>query len=130
MNVINARIPDRMFKTPQANFEGRFNSALEERSGALNASGSMGKMSWYLEGNKRLTSDVHIPGRANVHDPNSDVGFIRNSAIDTSNLSAGGSYVGERGFIGVSVSRSETAIQGNGGLDDRRRRGRRQSCTL
>ncbi|MBS0498313.1 MAG: TonB-dependent receptor [Proteobacteria bacterium] len=105
VNVINARIPDRLFKAPQANFEGRFNSALEERSGALNASGSMGKMSWYLEGNKRLTSDVHIPGRANVHDPNSDVGFIRNSAIDTSNLSAGSSYVGELGFIGVSVSR-------------------------
>ncbi len=105
VNVINARIPDRLFKTPQGNFEGRFNSALEERSGALSASGSMGKMSWNLEGNKRLTNDVHIPGRANVHDPNSDVGFIRNSAIDTSNLSAGGSYVGERGFIGVSVSR-------------------------
>ena len=105
VNVINARIPDRMFKTPQANFEGRFNSALEERSGALNASGSMGKMSWYLEGNKRITSDVHIPGRANVHDPNSDVGFIRNSAIDASNLSVGGSYVGERGFIGVSIAR-------------------------
>lgn len=105
VNVINARIPDRLFKTPQANFEGRFNSALEERSGALNASGSMGKMSWNLEGNKRITGDVHIPGRANVHDPNSTVGFIRNSAIDTSNLSVGSSYVGERGFIGVSVSR-------------------------
>lgn len=105
VNVINARIPDRLFKTPQANFEGRFNSALEERSGALSASGSMGKMSWNLEGNKRITGDVHIPGRANVHGPNSDTGFIRNSAIDTSNLSVGGSYVGERGFIGVSVSR-------------------------
>ncbi|QOJ25075.1 MAG: TonB-dependent receptor [Gammaproteobacteria bacterium] len=105
VNVINARIPDRLFKTSKADFEGRYNSALEERSGALSASGSMGKMSWNLEGNKRLTNDVHIPGRANLNDASSDVGFIRNSAIDTSNLSAGGSYVGERGFIGASVSR-------------------------
>lgn len=107
VNVVNDRIPDRLFKTPQANFEGRFNSALEERNGALNASGSLGKMSWNIEGMKRKTSDVHIPGRANPNDPNSEIGFVRNSAIDSSNLSVGSSYVGERGFVGMSVSRLE-----------------------
>jgi len=105
VNVINDRIPDRLFKAPQANYEGRFNSALEERTGALNASGSSGQMSWNIEGVKRKTNDIHIPGRSNVNDPNSDVGFVRNSAIDSSTLSAGGSYIGERGFMGMSVSR-------------------------
>ena len=105
VNVINDRIPDRLFKAPQANYEGRFNSALEERTGALNASGSSGQMSWNIEGVKRKTNDIHIPGRSNVNDPNSDVGFVRNSTIDSSTLSAGGSYIGERGFMGMSVSR-------------------------
>lgn len=105
VNVVNDRIPDRLYATPQANFEGRFNSALEERNGALNASGSMGRMSWNIEGMKRKTNDIHIPGRANPNDPDSTVGFVRNSAIDSSNLSAGSSYVGERGFVGMSVSR-------------------------
>lgn len=105
VNVVNERIPDRLFKTPQANFEGRFNSALEERNGVLTASGSKGQVSWNIEGVKRKTNDVHIPGRADINDPNSDVGFIKNSAIDSSNLSVGGAYVGERGFMGVSISR-------------------------
>ena len=105
VNVVNDRIPDRLYATPQANFEGRFNSALEERNGALNASGSMGRMSWNIEGMKRKTNDIHIPGRANPNDPDSAIGFVRNSAIDSSNLSAGSSYVGERGFLGMSVSR-------------------------
>jgi len=107
VNVINDRIPDRLFKVPQANFEGRFNSALEERNGALNASGSLGKISWNIEGAKRKTNDVHIPGLANVNDPDGVIGFVRNSAIDTSNLSVGSSYVGERGFLGMSISRLE-----------------------
>ncbi len=107
VNVVNDRIPDRLFKTPQANFEGRFNSALEERNGALNASGSSGRISWNIEGAKRKTNDVHIPGRANPNDPNSEVGFVRNSAIDSSNLSVGSSYIGDRGFVGMSVSRLE-----------------------
>lgn len=94
-------------QTPQANFEGRFNSALEERNGALNASGSLGRMSWNIEGAKTKTNDVHIPGRANPNDPNSEIGFIRNSAIDSSNLSVGSSYIGDRGFVGMSVSRLE-----------------------
>ncbi|PXW88858.1 iron complex outermembrane receptor protein [Nitrosomonas sp. Nm84] len=105
VNVVNERIPDRLFKTPQANFEGRFNSALEERNGALTASGSKGRMSWNIEGVKRKTNDVHIPGHANINDPNSDVGFIKNSAIDYSNLSVGSAYIGERGFMGMSISR-------------------------
>ena len=48
---------------------------------------------------------MHIPGPANVNDPGSDVGFVRNSAIDSSNLSVGSAYIGERGFIGLSVAK-------------------------
>lgn len=107
VNVLNDRIPDRLFKSPQVHVEGRFNSALEERNGILTASGSKGQISWNIEGMKRKTNDIHIPGRANPNDPESEIGFVRNSAIDTSNLSAGSAYIGEQGFVGVSVSRLE-----------------------
>jgi iron complex outermembrane recepter protein len=108
VNVITDRIPDRLFKSVSGNFEGRFNSALEERTGALNASGSLGQFSWNVEGVRRKTNDVKIPGRANKSDPNSPSGVVRNSAVESSNLSVGGSYIGERGFVGVSVSRLES----------------------
>ncbi len=108
VNVITNRIPDRLFKSVSGNFEGRFNSALEERTGALNASGSQGRFSWNIEGMKRKTNDIKIPGRANKNDPNSPSGVVRNSAIDSSNISVGGSYIGERGFVGVSITRLES----------------------
>ncbi|SER24997.1 iron complex outermembrane recepter protein [Nitrosomonas sp. Nm51] len=105
VNVISARIPDRMYKSAQGHFEGRFNSALEERSGVFSASGGHGQFAWHVDGAKRKTSDVKIPGRADPDNPDSENGVIRNSAIDSSNVSAGGSYIGERGYVGVSVSR-------------------------
>ena len=107
VNVITDRIPDRIFKSMSGHFEGRFNSALEERSGAVNASGSLGQFSWNIEGVKRKTNDIKIPGRANKNDVMSPSGIVRNSAIDSSNLSVGGSYIGEHGFVGLSVSRLE-----------------------
>lgn len=108
VNVITARIPDRLFKSPQGNLEARYNSATEERSGAFNASGSLGQVSWSLEAFKRKTSDIKIPGRANKSDPDSERGVVRNSAVDSDNLSIGGSYVGERGYLGASISRLES----------------------
>ncbi|SEN17735.1 TonB-dependent receptor [Nitrosomonas marina] len=105
VNVLSDRIPDRMYKSVLGHFEGRFNSALEERSGVFSASGGHGKFAWHVDGAKRKTNDVKIPGRADRNDPGSEKGMIRNSAIDSSNISAGGSYIGERGYVGVSVSR-------------------------
>lgn len=105
VNVVTDRIPDRLYKSTQGQFESRFNSALEERSGAFSATGSQGQISWNIEGTKRKTNDVNIPGRATLSDPNSRSGVISNSAIESSNISVGSSYVGERGFVGLSVAR-------------------------
>ncbi len=107
VNVITDRIPDRLFRSVTGSFDGQFNSALEERMGALNASGSLGRVSWNVEGVKRKTNNIKIPGRADKTDPNSPSGVVNNSAIDSSNLSVGGSYIGERGFVGVSIARLE-----------------------
>lgn len=107
VNVISDHIPDRLYKSVQGNFEGRFNSALEERSGAFSASGTQGAFSWNIEGAKRKTNDIKIPGRANINNPDSEFGIVENSAIDSGNISVGSSYIGERGYAGVSISHLE-----------------------
>jgi iron complex outermembrane receptor protein len=117
VNVVNNRIPNQLFKLPKGDFEVRGNTATEERAGAFNATGSVGQMSWSVGGFRRKTDDYHIPGRANEGDPTSRKGIVENSAVNSGGLSAGGSFVGERGFLGGSVARldSEYGIPGPDG---------------
>ncbi|MEI8384911.1 MAG: TonB-dependent receptor [Nitrosomonadaceae bacterium] len=97
VNVVTGRIPSRLFKSPTGDVEIRGNTATEERSGAFNAKGSAGQhFSWSVGGFKRKTSDYDTP-----------VGRIKNSAVNSEGISVGGSFVGERGFLGGSVSRLE-----------------------
>ena len=97
VNVVTGRIPSRLFKSPTGDVEIRGNTATEERSGAFNAKGSAGQhFSWSVGGFKRKTGDYDTP-----------VGRVRNSAINSEGISIGGSFVGERGFLGGSVSRLE-----------------------
>ena len=108
VNVVTGRIPERIFKTPKGNVELRTNSALKERTGAFNANGSVQQFSWHVDGFKRRTKDYTIPGRSNLADPLSAEGVLPNSAIDSGGLAVGGSYIGERGFLGASVSRLQS----------------------
>ncbi len=97
VNVVTGRIPNQLAKSPSGNIEIRGNTATEERSGAFNAKGNAGRhVSWSVGGFKRKTGDYDTP-----------VGRVRNSAVDSEGISVGGSYVGERGFLGGSVSRLE-----------------------
>ena len=108
VNVVSGRIPNQLFKSPKGDVEIRGNTATEERTGAFNATGSFGQASWSVGGFKRKTGDYHIPGRADARDLNSEKGVVRNSAMDSGGVSVGGSFVGERGFIGGSISRLES----------------------
>ena len=87
VNVVNSRIPSQLFKSPKGDFEVRGNTATEERTGALNASGSIGKVSWSVGGFRRKTGDYHIPGWANESDPASTKGVVENSAVNSGGLS-------------------------------------------
>ena len=120
VNVVTDRIPTRLFKTPAGNAEIRGNTATEEKAGSFNVNKSFGQMSWSLGAFKRKTEDYSIPGHANNsglpinngHDREStdpqanpnDKHIVRNSAVDSQGLSVGGSYIGERGFLGGSIS--------------------------
>ncbi|OZA31107.1 MAG: TonB-dependent receptor [Hydrogenophilales bacterium 17-61-9] len=97
VNVVTGRIPNRLFNSPTGNVELRGNSATDERSGAFNATGSLGQTSWNVDGFKRRTGDYDTPA-----------GRVGNSAIDSDGVSMGGSFIGERGFVGASVAQLES----------------------
>jgi iron complex outermembrane receptor protein len=120
VNVVTDRIPNRLFRTPEGNAEIRGNTATEEKAGSFNVNKSFGPMSWSLGAFKRKTEDYSIPGQANIsgissahndHEAqgfNNDKNIVRNSGVDSQGLSGGGSYIGERGFLGGSVSLMES----------------------
>lgn len=107
VNVVSGRIPDRLFKSVTGNIEVRGNTATEERTGAVNLTGSFNRfLSWRIGGFKRKTEDYDIPGRANKNDLQSKKGVVSNSATDTEGVSLGTSVIGERGFLGGAFSRT------------------------
>lgn len=74
-------------------------------------------MSWNVSGFRRNTGDYNIPGQANisgisseaesgssVHSINNRTHELKNSAAMSQGGSIGGSYVGERGFLGGSIA--------------------------
>ena len=109
VNVVTNRIPNQIFNSLKGNFEARGNTATKERAGAFNASGSIGRhISLSVSGFRRKTSDYSIPGRSNKNDPNSKKNVVKNSAVNSGGGAIGGSFVGERGFLGGSVSHLES----------------------
>jgi iron complex outermembrane recepter protein len=120
VNVITNRIPETVPEKPiSAALELRGDSALEERSGAASVDGGSGHWAWHADGHKRDTDDVRIPGfalsrelREQREEEGEEVDEMRdrlvNSGSETYGGAVGGSYVGEKGFFGVGVSRFDT----------------------
>lgn len=121
VNVVSERIPQRALNVPfKGAIEIRGDEALEERAVAAKFTG--GNERWVFHGDafKRDTDDVQVAdfglskaaresGEFTDEEIEASRGKIANSASDLQGGSFGISRVGERGFIGVSVSRFETA---------------------
>ena len=56
----------------------------------------------HADGFKRRTRDYEIPGAARRDDPESPTGKLPNSFLDSKGGTVGGSWVGERGFLGAA----------------------------
>jgi iron complex outermembrane recepter protein len=98
VNVIDSRIPSFV---PQEKVSGQFDaragSNANERAGNLHLDGGGGSFAWHLEGLKRQTDDYE-----------SGEGTVANSAIDSDGASAGGSWIGKNGYLGVAATRFNT----------------------
>jgi len=94
VNVIDGRIPETLPAAPvTGRFEVRGDSAADERAAAGVLTGASGAWAWRLDGFKRETDDVEIPG-----------GTLGNSATETSGGAAGLSYIGASGHLGAVYS--------------------------
>ncbi|MDR0902965.1 MAG: TonB-dependent receptor [Opitutaceae bacterium] len=128
VNVIDHRIHTTLPDAPlNGRAEGRVNSVNDEESAGAVLEGRAGRLAWHLDGYRRSTGDTRIPGHAksgriraeeareheeehghedHAHEgEGGDVfGRIANTAITTDGGAAGLSYIGPRGYIGVSYS--------------------------
>lgn len=125
VNVIDNRIPERVPETPTGAFELRHNSVSSGDTAVFKLDGGGDSFAWHLDGLRRETGNLEIPGLAvdvealealHEHEEgaaeeeeieNTD-GLIANSGTEAANLTAGASWVGERGFLGTSISRLES----------------------
>lgn len=114
VNVIDGRVPETLPGAPvTGRFELRGATAAHEEAGAGVLEGAAGHWAWRLDGFRRTTDDVKIPGLgptpekaaemiANGETPSN--GTLINSATETSGGSVGLSYIGSAGHFGVSYN--------------------------
>jgi len=131
INVIDGRVPETVPEKPKLLIEQTYNDSNSEDRTLFRVDAGTGPFSFHAEGFRRSSSDVEIPGFAidevavealeelnhaheedheeEGHDdeeelPNTN-GFIGNSDSKSDGGSIGLSFVTERGFVGVSVSK-------------------------
>lgn len=95
VNVVDGRIPDRL---PDRPFSGRAelrgNDGANERTGMARVDMKAGDFALHADGTYRDTDDYDGPH-----------GTIANSFLTTKSGSVGGSWITDRGFIGLAVAR-------------------------
>ncbi|HEV2839729.1 MAG TPA: TonB-dependent receptor [Chthoniobacterales bacterium] len=115
VNVIDNRIPSEKLSRPiEGRVEGRLGTADEQRSGAGVVEFGLGPIVVHLDGFKRRTEDIEIPGFARSErlremqplppgeaEPRDT---LPNSFTESEGGAGGVSYVWEKGYAGVSYS--------------------------
>ena len=112
VNIVDNRVPESLVEEGVSGaVELRGNTATEERAIAGRIDGSSGNIAWHLDGVSRESEDIDINGFATADEGDrpdeEESGTLLNSFGDSFGFSGGVSAIGERGFIGVSVSRFE-----------------------
>lgn len=113
VNVIDGRIPEARLEEPLSGaIELRGDSATEERAVAARLDGGAGMLNWHVDVFDRQTEDIEIPGFADAdpedRDEDEEKGRVPNTEGDATGYAGGVSLVGDRGHVGVAVSRYET----------------------
>ncbi len=120
VNVLTNRIPDHAEARPvSGSVNLRGDSATHERTGVAALELSNERIAVHLDGYKKETDDVKVPGSAFSTaaqqaaldaDPDAFIpqGRIYNSASESQGGAAGVSFLGDSGFVGVSISGFDT----------------------
>ena len=125
VNVLDDSIPDYL---PEERLTGaltlRGGTAADERAGAVELAGALGRFAWHADLSRRESDDVEIPGfaesaalrAAEAAEAGEDdggeeeqaFGVLPNSAVETEGGRFGLSWIGDQGFLGVSYARFDT----------------------
>lgn len=127
VNVVDGRIPEAVTAEPlEGRAEVRAGTVANERMGMFRLDGTNGgNLVFHIDALHRETDDYDIPGYAEAphaghddhghgdhddhdHDEPGARGTLPNSALRTSAAAFGMSWIGERGFLGASVSMFDT----------------------
>lgn len=110
VNILDGRIPDAL---PGAAVSGSVDARLGdgdgEQSANLSLSGGLGRFAWRAGGFSRQTDDYEAPGAPG--------GRVANSATESRGGSAGFSFIGADGFLGVAVGGLDS-VYGNPAEED------------
>ena len=106
VNVVDRRIPSEKPVGIEGEAEARYSTADNGKFGKVDVTGAQGDIAYHVDGFKRKTDNVDIPGYASVEpDEDEPSGVLENSQMDTTNITAGLSYIQDEGFIGFAVEK-------------------------
>jgi iron complex outermembrane receptor protein len=96
IDALSDRVPKQLRERLEGELYGSYGSVDEGRDDAFLLDGSAGGFAWHLDGMSRDSHDYELPG---------DPGEEFNSETDGYSIAAGGAWIGERGRLGLGVSR-------------------------
>ena len=109
VNVLDGRVPDKPATAPiVAVVELEYGSNANKKSGAAKLDGGTGHFAWHLDAYARDQDDYSSPAERPGHDGEGETGAVENSWADAKGATIGGSYVADRGFIGIAIGGYDT----------------------
>lgn len=109
VNVLDGRVPDKPATAPvTAVVELEYGSNANKKSGAAKLDGGTGHFAWHLDAYARDQDDYSSPAERPGHDGEPETGTVENSWADAKGATIGGSYVAERGYIGLAIGGYDT----------------------
>ncbi len=109
VNVLDGRVPDKPATAPVAAVvELEYGSNANKKSGAAKLDGGTGHFAWHLDLYGREQDDYSSPAERPGHEGEPETGPVENSWADARGATIGGSYVADRGFIGIAFGGYDT----------------------
>lgn len=108
VNVLDNRIPSELPETITGGAELRNTNVNDETVGVANLNAAAGNFAFHLDGVKRDSGNMDIPGYAQKkpEDPaTAIIGFIPNSNAKSTSGTLGASYIRNEDFIGISINK-------------------------
>ena len=114
VNIVNNRILEHVPEGIEGDVQAQYETVAEGFLGAANINAGVGNFAFHFDALLRDRDDYDIPGRAELEEEGHDdddheeeeeqVGTLENSFFESEAVSGGASWIGDRGFIGFSVS--------------------------